>query len=85
MLFRLEDQLLVQGLDGGQVDDPCGDARLGQRVRSLHRLRHQQAVGQNRHVSALPERFALADPEHKPLLTGGLCLQLRHVCRRTGL
>ena len=63
LLGRLQHQLLVQGLDGGHVDDPGGDALLLQGLGGLQGLGHQQAVGDDGHVSSLGEHLALADLE----------------------
>ena len=63
LLRSLQDQLLVQGLDGAQVDDSGGDAGLGQRLARLDGLVDQQAVGDDGHVAAIPEDLAPADLE----------------------
>ena len=57
----VQDQLLVQGLDGVDVDDPGADALGGQVLGGDAGLVHLQAGGDDGDVLALGDRFALAD------------------------
>ena len=68
LLGGLDHQLLVQGLDGADVDDPGGDSRLSQRLSGLHSLRHHQSGGNDGHVTAVPQHLALADLKPEALL-----------------
>ena len=71
-LGGLEHQLLVQGLDGGHVDDLGGDAHARQGLSGGQRLRHHQTVGDDGHVRSLMQHLALAD------LEGIGCLVMEH-------
>src|SRR5699024_5207199 len=57
----VQDQLLVQGLDGVDDDDPGADALGGQVPGGDAGLVHLQAGGDDGDVLALGDRFALAD------------------------
>ena len=60
---RFDDQFLVQRLDGAQVDHPGLDALVLQLLGGNEGLVHFQAGGDDGHIAALGELFALADLE----------------------
>ena len=60
---RFDDQFLVQRLDGAQVDHPGLDALVLQLLGGNEGLIHFQAGGDDGHIAALGELFALADLE----------------------
>ena len=63
LLCCLADQLLIQRLDGVDVDDPCINAPFFQQLAGLDRLGHHQAGGHNGDVLAVAQDNALAQLE----------------------
>jgi hypothetical protein len=63
LLCSLEDDLLVQRLDGVDVDDPGVDALSGQLLRSHAGFVDHQAGGDDGNVAALSDLLTLADLE----------------------
>ena len=60
-LRRLDDDLLIQRLDGADIDHAGVDALFRQRPRRNQRLVNHQAGRDNRHIVALSQLLALAD------------------------
>ena len=72
-LGGLQHDFLVQRLDGAQVDDTGLDALVFQLFGGDEGLVHFQAGGNDSHIVALGELFALADFE----LEGGFVMEYR--------
>ena len=64
----LENDVLVNGLDGGHIDHPHGDTLRLEGLGGDDRLVDQQAGGDDRHVGAGHHLLALADGELHALL-----------------
>ena len=61
LLCSGQDQLFIQGLDGGHVDDHGIHTLGSQSISSLHGLVNHQTIGNDGDVLAVPENVALAD------------------------
>src|SRR5918996_1400279 len=64
---RPEHGLFIEGLQRVDVDDPRGDAVLGQRVRGLHRFLNRGPGAEDAHVGSLPHLRRLPELESIPL------------------